>query len=97
MRFAVSGDPVSMLDMNAQTTFKAPNFSLDKVQNAVNVMTNPSLENISKVVQNPTQSIPDPTFGLHSMSGPYSTPSKPMDFVKSGLEGIAVGNTLGLI
>ena len=26
MRFAISGDPVSMLDMNAQTTFKAPNF-----------------------------------------------------------------------
>ena len=26
MRFAIAGDPVSMLDMNAQTTFKAPNF-----------------------------------------------------------------------
>ena len=27
MRFAIAGDPVSMLDMNAQTTFKAPNFT----------------------------------------------------------------------
>ena len=26
MRFAISGDPVSAFDMNAQTTFKAPNF-----------------------------------------------------------------------
>ena len=67
MRFAVSGDPVSMLDMNAQTTFKAPIFSSDKMQNAVNVMTNPSLENIRKIAQNPLQSIPDPTFGLRSI------------------------------
>ena len=27
MRFAIAGDPVSMMDMNAQTTFKAPNFT----------------------------------------------------------------------
>ena len=97
MRFAVSGDPVSMLDMNAQTTYKAPNFSLDKVQNAVNAFTNPSFENIIKVSKNPIQAIPDGTFGLHSMSGTYSNPSKPMDFVKSGLEGLAVGNTLNII
>ena len=97
MRFAVSGDPVSMLDMNAQTTFKAPNFSLDKVQNAVNTFTNPSFENLINVAKNPIQSIPDPTFGLHSMSGTYSNPSKAIDFVKSGLEGVAVGNSLGII
>ena len=97
MRFAVSGDPVSMLDMNAQTTFKAPNFSLDKIQNAVNTFTNPSFENIIKVSKNPIQSMPDPTFGLHSMSGTYSNPSKAIDFVKSGLEGVAVGNSLGII
>ena len=27
MRFAIAGDPVSMLDANAQTTYKAPNFT----------------------------------------------------------------------
>ena len=27
MRFAVSGDPVSMLDMNARTTIKIPDLS----------------------------------------------------------------------
>jgi triacylglycerol esterase/lipase EstA (alpha/beta hydrolase family) len=94
MRFAVSGDPVSMFDMNAQTTFKAPDFNLEKVQNMTNVMTDPSLGNISKVAQ---KGMPDPTLGLHSMSGTYSNPSKPMDFVKSGLEGAAVGKAVGII
>jgi len=94
MRFAVSGDPVSMFDMNAQTTFKAPDFNLEKVQNVTNVMTEPSLENISKVA---LKGLPDPTLGLHSMSGTYSNPSKPMDFVKSGLEGAAVGKAAGII
>ena len=32
MRFAVSGDPVSMFDMNARTTFKAPQFNLDAIK-----------------------------------------------------------------
>ncbi len=30
MRFATSGDPVSMFDMNAQTTSKAPDFNVDR-------------------------------------------------------------------
>ena len=94
MRFAVSGDWVSMADMNAQTTFKAPNFQLDKVQNVANVLVNPSLENISKVAQT---GMPDPTLGIHSMSGTYSNPSKPLDFVQSGLEGVAVGKAIGII
>ena len=67
MRFAISGDPVSAFDMNAQTTFKAPNF--EKV---------------------------DPTLGLHSMTG-YSAPSKPMDFIKSGIQAAVVGKSLGII
>ena len=32
LSFAISGDPVSMLDMNAQTTFKAPDFNVDAVK-----------------------------------------------------------------
>ena len=67
MRFAISGDPVSAFDMNAQTTVKAPNF--EKV---------------------------DPTLGLHSMGG-YSNPSKPMDFIKSGIQAAVVGKSLAII
>ena len=32
MRFAVSGDPVSMFDMNARTTFKAPELNLESIK-----------------------------------------------------------------
>ena len=67
MRFAISGDPVSAFDMNAQTTFKAPNF--EKV---------------------------DPTLGLHTMGG-YSNPSKPIDFIKSGIQAAVVGKSLAII
>ena len=67
MRFAISGDPVSMLDMNAQTTFKAPNFV-------------------------------DPTvLGLHTMDDSYSKPSTPMDFIKSGVQAVEVGKSLGIV
>ena len=59
MRFAVSGDPVSMFDMNARTTFKAPEFNLDAVKNIVNVVSDPSINNINKIMQQPV----DPTFG----------------------------------
>ena len=67
MRFAISGDPVSAFDMNARTTFKAPNF--EKVH---------------------------PTLGLHSMGG-YSNPSKPIDFIKSGVQAAVIGKSLGIV
>ena len=38
----------------------------------------------------------DPTLGLHSMGG-YSNPSKPMDFIKSGIQAAVVGKSLGII
>ena len=38
----------------------------------------------------------DPTLGLHSMGG-YSNPSKPMDFIKSGIQAAVVGKTIGII
>ena len=40
--------------------------------------------------------MPDITMGLHSMKNNYSNPSGGMDFLKSGLEGLAVAKTLGV-
>jgi hypothetical protein len=94
MRFAVSGDPVSMFDMNAQTTFKAPDFNLQAIKNIANVINEPSMKNIQKATQTGR---PDITLGLHKMDGTYSNPSKPIDFVKSGLEGAVVAKTIGII
>lgn len=94
MRFAIAGDPVSMLDMNAQTTLKAPEFNLDAITNMTNAYTEPSLGNIAKAAKG---GMPDFTFGLHTMEGSYSNPSKPMDFIKSGVNAIAVGKTLGIV
>ena len=41
--------------------------------------------------------MPDITLGLHSMNGSYSDPSKPIDFLKSAVQGVAVGKTLGIV
>ena len=87
MRFALSGDPVSMFDMNARTTFKAPQFNLDAIKNIANVITDPTIQNINKVIQQP----PDPTFGLHTMNGTYSNPSGLVDFIKSAVSAAALG------
>ena len=94
MRFAISGDPVSMFDMNAQTTFKAPEFNLEGISNVVNTYKEPSLNNIKNVVE---KGMPDPTFGMHSMSGSYSDPSTGMDVLKSATSGLLVGETLGIV
>ena len=94
MRFAVSGDPVSMFDMNAQTTMKAPQFNLEAFSNMANAVNDPSVGNITKAAKG---GLPDLTLGLHTMDGTYSNPSKPMDFLKSGVQGVAVGKTLGIM
>jgi hypothetical protein len=39
----------------------------------------------------------DPLLGLHKMSGSYSSPSTAKDFIKSGIEGIAVGKVVGAV
>ena len=93
MRFAVSGDPVSMFDMNARTTFKAPQFNLDAIRNIVNVVADPTIQNISKVMQQP----PDPTLGLHTMNKTYSNPSGPMGFIKSAGNALATATALNAI
>ena len=94
MRFAIAGDPVSMFDMNAQTTLKAPEFNLESVSNITNAYTEPSVDNMVKAANT---GMPDITFGLHTMEGSYSNPSKPIDFIKSGVSAIAVGKTLGIV
>ena len=72
LRFAISGDPVSMFDMNAQTTFKAPEFNVEGITNIVKTYNEPTLNNIKNVAD---KGMPDITLGLHSMSGSYSDPS----------------------
>ena len=94
LRFAVAGDPVSMLDGNAQTTLKAPDFNLEAVTNVAKLTATPSLENSIKTANT---SKFDPLPGFHKMSGSYSSPSTVTDFAKSALEGVAVGKAVGVI
>ena len=94
LRFAISGDPVSMFDMNAQTSFKAPEINLEGISNIVKTYNEPSVDNI---INTTNSGMPDITMGLHSMSGSYSDPSKPVDFLKSAASGVAVGKTLGIV
>ena len=92
MRFAVSGDPVSMFDINARTTMKAPELNLESIKNVANVIANPTFDNITKVIQQK----PDPTLGLHSYKS-YSNPSGPMDFLKSASNGMGAATVLNAI
>ena len=65
-----------MLDMNARTTIKIP--ELEPLKNIGNAIANPTINNISKIIQKP-----DPLLGLHTMNETYSNPSGAMDFIKS--------------
>ena len=109
LRFAISGDPVSAFDMNAATTMKAPDWNLGAVKNAVAAYTDPTPQNVLKTAKSflPQRgsapsgrgaSLPsfDPLLGLHRMSGSYSEPSGPMDFLKSAAEGAVAGKTIGI-
>ena len=92
LRFAISGDPVSAFDMNAATTMKAPDWNLGAVKNAVAAYTDPTPQNVLKTAKSSF----DPLLGLHRMSGSYSEPSGPMDFLKSAAEGAVAGKTIGI-
>ena len=94
LRFAISFDPVSMFDMNAQTTFKAPDFNVEGISNLVKTYNDPTLNNIKNVTDT---GMPDITMGLHSMKNNYSNPSTNTDFLKSAVEGTAVAKTLGFL
>ena len=95
MRFAISGDPVSMFDMNATTTFKAQNFNIDLVKDSYNMVTQPSINNSEKIA-NSIKTF-DPLMGLHTMNDSYSKPSSGMDFVKSAVAGAVAVETMGKI
>ena len=92
LRFAISGDPVSAFDMNAATTMKAPDWNLGAVTSAAKAYTVPTPQNVLKTAQSNF----DPLLGLHRMSGSYSEPSGPMDFLKSAAEGAAAGKIVGI-
>ena len=94
LRFAIAGDPVSHFDRNSRTTMKAPDFSgVLAAKNAVEAWAAPTPENVLKA----STSNFDPVLGLHGMSGSYSSPSGPLDFLKSAVEGVAVARTAGLL
>ena len=95
MRLAISGDPVSMFDMNATTTFHAPEFNLDLVKDSINMMTQPSLDNAVKVANSITTF--DPLAGLHTINDSYSKPSTTMDFVKSAVAATATVESMGIV
>ena len=95
MRFAISGDPVSMFAMNATTTFKSPNFDIDLIKDTYIMVYDPSVNNVEKVT-NSVNSV-DPLMGLHNMSDSYSNPSTTLDFVKSGITGAVAVESKGII
>ena len=94
LRFAIAGDPVSMFDMNAQTTFKAPDFNVEGITNLVKTYNEPSLDNINNIKNT---GMPDITLGLHSMQNNYSNPSKPVDFLKSAISAGAIAKTFNIV
>lgn len=94
LRFASGFDPVSAFDMNARTTYKAPDINLDIAKNVAKTYTNPSIENVINTVKS---GFPDPLMGQHSMQGTYSNPSTATDFITSGVKAVVAGNTLGAV
>ena len=94
LRFAIAGDPVSMFDMNARTTFKAPDFNVEGITNLVKTYNDPTLNNIKNVTNT---GMPDITLGLHSMKNNYSNPSKPVDFLKSAISAGAIAKTFEIV
>ena len=95
LRFSHVGDVVSAFDMNAQTSFQAPNFNMDLMTDAYNMYNNPTPENAQKI--GTSMGTFDPSMGLHSMGSSYSHPSSAMDFVRSGIQGVAVAKGAGII
>ncbi len=95
LRFGHVGDIVGSLDMGATTTFQAPDINVNFIKDGFDFYNEPTINSVSKTVEN-IKSF-DPLMGLHSMNNSYSEPSSAMDFVKSGLNAVAVGSTIGLI
>ena len=83
MRFAVMGDPVSLLDRNAQTTYKAPVLNTGAVRDSYNMYMSPSLSNAFKLAHSAASF--DPLMGLHSVEHSYSRPSTAYDYWRGAL------------
>jgi len=95
LRFTHVGDVVSAFDMNAQTSFQAPNFNMDLMTDVYDMYNNPSIDNAEKTAS--SMGTFDPSFGLHSMGSSYSNPSSVSDFVRSGFQGAALAKGAGII
>ena len=90
MRFNHPGDLATSLGMNVQSVWKAPEYNTGGVTNILKTIVGPSIGNIKNTVDAMKPENADP-MSLHTMSG-YSEPSKPMDFIKSTIEGYSAYN-----
>ena len=95
MRFALAFDPITLLDMNAQTTFHAPDLNFDLVKDAVKMAAEPNFDN-GKAVFNDLKNT-DPLLGLHAVNHSYSEPSSAMDYLKVAGAAVATASELGII
>ena len=86
MRFGHPGDIATMMDMNLQTIWKAPEYNTTGITNAIKLYNEQSPENIKNVVDSLSQPENFDPLGLHTISG-YSEQSKTIDYVKSAVEG----------
>lgn len=93
LRFKTLGDPVAIFDENARVTVKAPAFPVEAAKNLAKAFVDPSPINLVKAAREK----PDPLLGLHGMTGTYSKPSGPVDFLKSAADGLALGAVAGVI
>ena len=86
LRFKTLGDPVALFDDNARITVKAPVFPVEAAKNLAKAYVDPSPSNLIKAASER----PDPLLGLHRMTGTYSNPSGPGDFLKSAADGLTL-------
>ena len=93
MRFSSAWDPVSMLDYNSRVTYKTPQINTELVKNIAKSYTNPNIKNVIDTIKSGFST--DPLMGQHSMTGTYSNPSSVSDFIKTGVDAVVAGNTLG--
>jgi hypothetical protein len=91
MRFAHPGDIVSSMDMNVRPVWKAPEFNLDLMNDVGSMYSKPSIDNALNMSNSVSNSKNFDPLALHTMgNSSYSEPSKPMDFLKSAVEGTAI-------
>jgi pimeloyl-ACP methyl ester carboxylesterase len=94
LRFKVVGDPVAILDENARVTLQAPKFNVDAFTNLAAAAADPTPANFLKVAR---EGLPDPTSGLHAMTGNYSQSSSAFDWLKAAKDGIEVAEVVGAL